>query len=1125
MSGSGGGSGYNFQADAFAYVASLILSGKPLDWLPSADDVPVAVALETGSPGDDLQIDTVTGIHIEVQARFHAKLNVKLIKSLVRLIGGLIGDSALRGVLLVDSASSNNVRSHLRTDIKRLGQGRRDNLSDAGQTLLKALDACDLKPSANVFNRLAVIVLDLDPGSAGEHMALDALRSLLADPNRARDAWQRLGKRGLEETGHSGADDLSSLIMFLEPTITVGRRNDSAAAVFLQYREWIRSCFGTFRVVGFPSVLLPASVAWDEMVEIEINGVVPGSLNDELSRYHNPKRDTSADRELHAEDLILIREDCVIVGPAGVGKSTLVHRLIVEALDEGLVAIRVPLKMTASRIAKGETLEEAILHTAFEGSPLALDARAMIAPTLLIADGLDECGTQRSDVAARLLTWRHGHRQARLIVTTRSFGYAAADFPRFIHSEVEQLSPRAVSDLAEKIFAARIADHNAATLKAAEFDAELDNNRAAALAARTPLLLGCLAALFTEGRRLPARRAALLDSVVQLLRDQPLNRPGVEAANTAVADRAMEIAGWNLIDEPILTKPELRDRIGAQLVDDGLAASRWAGCALADSALAFWEDRRLMERLTTGASEIYTFVHRTLGEFAAARYANGLAPEQREEWLLRVYGDPQWREPILLAAGLGLAEWMTTLLLKCTCRNEEPQAALLAADTLAESTPISLDLSNTVVAALQPLLLSDTTRVVIDAAERLIALTRLAPRIASHACKPLLEHHRPLVRLAAEAVVLSDASEEIPTGLAETWLDGFLPIGFLLSKGRLTPRNKALPSTARELQLQTIGTAIDALFRTLPEDQALHAVSQFLSRHRNDLQIYAHVETPMARHGHHDAFCEMTRSAREMFRHSLPSFDTPEYRAELDELLNAVAAVIGEPTPSKEKAEHLRFMSRLLSAFGLFRWYDPLKVCSDEDRELIRFAVERTIVALGLPHESLRRELAAARQIATQLSTRGIYAHIREVRVNPNWRRAAVAKRDQVRAMMLHDSSIISWVGVNLLEYGALGGETLDMLRHGFLHGRHNLLFWLTQIAPEIASPNIAAEMIAERLTTKPNQSCVGILRALVLADVSLMRTPATRVILEPAITPLVTSDVKELAEAASNAITILIGP
>jgi hypothetical protein len=84
MSGSGGG-GYGYQANAFAFLSAYALAEQPLKWFDDLQDVPVAVSMETGAPGDDLRVELHDGGQIEVQckhgARFRRVLRLYWVKS------------------------------------------------------------------------------------------------------------------------------------------------------------------------------------------------------------------------------------------------------------------------------------------------------------------------------------------------------------------------------------------------------------------------------------------------------------------------------------------------------------------------------------------------------------------------------------------------------------------------------------------------------------------------------------------------------------------------------------------------------------------------------------------------------------------------------------------------------------------------------------------------------------------------------------------------------------------------------------------------------------------------------------------------------------------------------------
>ncbi len=125
MSGSGGASGYEYQACAIAYVYIHMLTARRLGWLPSHNDVPVEVRAETIGPGEDIQIRLKDDVVVEVQAKINAQSSDEFWKSMEKLITGLGKpvNAAMHGIVLTDSAASSTVRQDLRNALPHIGDG------------------------------------------------------------------------------------------------------------------------------------------------------------------------------------------------------------------------------------------------------------------------------------------------------------------------------------------------------------------------------------------------------------------------------------------------------------------------------------------------------------------------------------------------------------------------------------------------------------------------------------------------------------------------------------------------------------------------------------------------------------------------------------------------------------------------------------------------------------------------------------------------------------------------------------------------------------------------------------------------------------------------------------------
>jgi hypothetical protein len=307
----------------------------------------------------------------------------------------------------------------------------------------------------------------------------------------------------------------------------------------------------------------------------------------------------------------------------------------------------------------------------------------------------------------------------------------------------------------------------------------------------------------------------------------------------------------------------------------------------------------------------------------------------------------------------------------------------------------------------------------VEAAERLIALRDLLPGVGSRLCKPLLDHKDALIRLAAEAVVLADDPSELPADLPEQWLDGWLPIvHFQLGSMPMPPHNEELPLGADSLLTHTVRLAFQALFRTVAEERALEVMTRFLAKKPELLFVHVAVERAVNAYGTpaiEDKFRELTPSSQ-TFWSNLFSFDTERHRRHFRAFLDIVAAAVGAPeTP--QPVERWRLLSRLISALHFDYLEHDLGKLDPQDTELLQFAIDRTVVALGLDRDELRRELASAYEVLDHLTPRGIYPHLQPVRVRVFWRRGATPSDPQrMRALTKHPSPVARYVGEKLLE-------------------------------------------------------------------------------------------------------------
>ena len=788
MSGSGAAGGFDFQAEVMAYVLCHAAAGHPLaDW-SSTSFVPVAASAETGGPGDDLRVES-NALVVEAQAKRGLNRGVTLWEALRRLWEGLGRDPNLRGVLVVDGSASGTVRDDLRKELQRLADGRFGPPAKAGKELvddlLRELGGADGHDAR--FRRLRVVQLELAEGQPNRALAVGLLAGLLSEPVDAQHWWRTLAKYCLERISNSGRVDVDAVLNLAPGPLRADavhgaaagwasirrrlRADDSVAVPGLSVRLPLDRCRTTLRPVNPPA------------------GGNPAALARTLARYHEWDRLRSGrgygGKDDFAGHAVLDHADrAVAVGGPGAGKSTLTRRLAWEWSGRGARVLRVRLPR-ALRIADGGTpFGESLLAAGTGGTGLTPAVRGTGGPATLLADGLDECGTRAGEVAGWLGEWAAADAARRVLVTTRPVGYDPSWLPGFQHFDLLPLTHgearRAAGFLLRECLpddpdraAALLRDLVGPSPDEPYGDAPVSRGRAehaAAVAARSPLLLGFLIRLALAGVEPGGSRVKLYEQVLSVIRDAP--PPDREApAAAGIEDDVLDAAAFRLVGGDPADRPTLiRSVADALCPGDGLAGRERVG-----RALRFWTDRGLLEEVSAGPRSAVTFVHLNLAEFAAARRLAGLPADDLRSAVGERGRDPRWRQPVQMAAALGRAGEIVTGLLPTDDPSDPASVeAVEAVEAVAAAAAVAEAGAGGRVPAVMPVLAariaSPVRLIALEAAAAALPLCDLAPAAVADAVAHRLDDPQRWTRLAARALTAAAGRAEHAADDIEGWL-------------------------------------------------------------------------------------------------------------------------------------------------------------------------------------------------------------------------------------------------------------------------------------------------------------------------------------------------------------------
>lgn len=657
--GTGNAGGTEVHAMAMVLAAVNMMRGTKIGWLDGvAEDIPVAITAETGGPGDDIGLDLINGEKVEVQSKKNLQRGKDLWDALDALALGIEKDVIQYGVLAVTPDSSGSIRNKLAADIVKIGQGTHDSLDGIGEELLRRLN--EAKRDPKTCAKIRIQTLDLLQGqNADRRIAIEGLRAICTQPDRAEAAYAFLSRDAIAAMRLRGRWSIPTLVGFLRSYGITLRENATPAGIVAKLARWAEEAQATFTLPGARNSL-PIRDMLPPRLRITTR-VAPEALDASgaLERYHSGAFFSIGDTLINGEWAGRFHRLSVVVAGPGLGKTTLASRIAWEYAVDGIPALIVPLKRVAAAVENGKSIEEAIELHGLSGSGVdGAGLRSTRSRLVIVADALDEAGKLHDEIARGLVGYAVGHPEATIIVTTRPIGYETGRLADWRHYRLEGPDEKMGSENLGRLIAASrggsVDDRDSRTVA----DRELARTAAKEAIARSPLLLGMSATLIARDEKLPATRPAMYEAMVALFEERDTTAQA-EALSSAEAKRILDIIGWYLTADPLLTWEKLV-ALGQQQLAKDLAKPPLAVAPLFQRGFEHWERAGIVERVHHAGTRLVTFVHKTLGEFAAARFLIDMTDNRHAE-MERIVDTPALGEVVAFAGALGLGNDLAQL--------------------------------------------------------------------------------------------------------------------------------------------------------------------------------------------------------------------------------------------------------------------------------------------------------------------------------------------------------------------------------------------------------------------------------------------------------------------------------
>ena len=622
------------------------------------DDTPLELHAETGGPGDDVRFLTKDGRHVELQAKRGLQRGADLWQALMALAKGISEGSIDAGVLAVCPNSSGTIREALAEDIARLGAGRSDGLREIGRTWVDQLATASLDIGL-VCRRLRIVVVSaVDGNRESEGTAAERLSRIVPDPAAAWPVLVEYGRRLIRRRERSTPEDINRTLALANITVKSGA--DTRVQLAAATRQWLHRTHATMTVIGVRAEV-PFDGCWLDLDARAMDD--PSSEQEDLEKalrsYHEyGGRRSHSGPSFDSQTIGRFIRKCVVIGGPGMGKSTLLKKLALDYSTDGFLTLLVRLPQVAALVARdGRRFEDSLMEVALSGSGLRTPVISLD-DAVILCDALDECGNQQPLVTASLHAFSVAHPRARIVLTTRPIGYTPGELASWRQYELQPLSDKDAEKAVTKVLEA--IPFPDATLRSRAVRQAVTQLGTAAIkgaAARSPMMITLIAALSAKGIDAGLGKGDLYRRLFQLLQEHPHSRLDERPPSEPERNRFLELLGWCLLANGNETAEQTLAQC-ARWWSEEFGQSFLASETRVSECMGYWESLGVVERVRTHTQEAVTFVHKTFGEFAAARYMSRCAPGAQRAIIERAIATPDWKEALSFASHLGLTSFI-----------------------------------------------------------------------------------------------------------------------------------------------------------------------------------------------------------------------------------------------------------------------------------------------------------------------------------------------------------------------------------------------------------------------------------------------------------------------------------
>lgn len=360
---------------------------------------------------------------------------------------------------------------------------------------------------------------------------------------------------------------------------------------------------------------------------------------------------------------------CVVIGGAGIGKTTLFRKLALDYNDEGYFVLFVKLsKLTDMLLDNSKGFEKCLIDCAFDRKVQTDNISSLLKNAVILADGLDECFQYQSRMIQYFSKLSKDYPESRILISTRPIGYKLSLISDWRRYELKPIDDNefesAVKQLTVVISPKVSIDE--AVLK------QIKISKISHLVKRNPLILSLVIVLVKRGIEANTNYASLYRQLFSLIEKESSNRKVSIEISEIQLQEFLYLLGWIILRDGY--KP-LKDLVSLCYEEwrAELQLPRFQAIKLIENCIEYWVAKGIIERVNDLIDETVLFIHKTLGEYAAAEYLKLQSIDVKEEFILSAFSNSQYSETLTFLSHLGLSSKILELWNEKHSANNRPK--------------------------------------------------------------------------------------------------------------------------------------------------------------------------------------------------------------------------------------------------------------------------------------------------------------------------------------------------------------------------------------------------------------------------------------------------------------------